>query len=102
VPAAPGAPGTSAGAPAAAPDAVPPPGASTPAPILTPTPTQAPEAAVSATPAETSRPFYRRGWFYGVVGAVLVAAAVSAWAISSSGGTEIPETPLGNQRVFEK
>jgi tetratricopeptide (TPR) repeat protein len=45
-------------------------------------------------------PFYRRGWFYGVVGAVLVGGALGVWALSSRGGTEIPGSDLGNQTVF--
>jgi len=47
-----------------------------------------------------SRPFYKRAWFYGVVGAVVVGAAVGIWALSASGGTSVPGTALGNQTAF--
>jgi len=62
-----------------------------------------PDAAVAREPApvEPSRPFYKRGWFYGVVGVVVVGAVVGIIVASSGGGTEIPTTPLGNMRVFD-
>jgi tetratricopeptide (TPR) repeat protein len=62
----------------------------------------APDAALTSTSGEAaSPPFYRRAWFYVVLGVVVVAAAAGVWFAASSGGTDIPGTPLGNQPVFE-
>lgn len=46
-----------------------------------------------------SRPFYKRPWFYVAAGAVVLVGAAGIWALS--GGQEIPQTPLGNQPVFQ-
>ena len=100
--------------PAPSPIAPPPPAIPPPAPIavatapnLTPPPPAeaSPATTLATTPAaerpgEEPRPFYRHAWFYGVVGAALIGAAVGVWALSSSGGTNVPGTPLGNQTAF--
>jgi len=94
---------------APAPPVTPPPVAVAPPPKLAPPPPSEPapgtalvaSAPAGERPAETpTRPLYERGWFYGVVGAVLVGAAVGVWALSSGGGTSPPSTPLGNQTAF--
>jgi len=100
-------------APTPAPAPPPPPAAVTVAPppkLAAPPPSEplrAPAPAlVTAAPAdaqapqEAARPFYKRAWFYGVVGAVLIGGAAGVWALSSSGGTSVPGTPLGNQTAF--
>jgi tetratricopeptide (TPR) repeat protein len=50
--------------------------------------------------ANRSRPFYKRAWFFAVVGGALVAGAIGVWALSSSKDVAVPETPLGNQSAF--
>ncbi len=48
-----------------------------------------------------SRPFYTRWWFWGTVGAVVVAGAVTAVVLSTGkGGSNIPGSSLGNQGAF--
>jgi len=59
-------------------------------------------SAQESTPAaaDASRPFYKSGWFYAVLGGVLIAGAAGAWAISSGRDTPVPTTDLGNKSVF--
>ena len=79
----------------------PPPAAPETTPVATAIANPAPEAAgPGGRGAEPSAPFYKRGWFYGVLAAVVIGGAAGAWALSSSGGNDIPGTPLGNQGVF--
>jgi tetratricopeptide (TPR) repeat protein len=60
--------------------------------------------AVSAAPSDASanrpRPFYKRAWFFVVVGGALVAGAIGVWALSGGKDVAVPETPLGNQSAF--
>jgi tetratricopeptide (TPR) repeat protein len=42
------------------------------------------------------RPFYKRGWFFAALGAVLIGGAVGVWAATRN-PTHVPGTPLGNQ-----
>ena len=85
-------------APRPVPTDVPPPSTE---PTSAPQLTAAPDTTVAAEPSDSSRPFYRRAWFYGVVGAVVVGGALGAWAISSRGGTDIPSSDLGHQPAFQ-
>ena len=78
------------------PPAAPPP---RPAPAAVAPLAPAPEAAIAAAPAEPPRPFYKRGWFYVALGAVVVGAAAGAWALSAD-RTEIPASKLGNTPAF--
>jgi hypothetical protein len=49
------------------------------------------------SPAEAPR-FYKRWWFWGTIGAVVVAGAVTAIVLANGkGGSNVPPTPLGNQ-----
>jgi tetratricopeptide (TPR) repeat protein len=88
----------------AQPEGPPPPALSPPAlspPPVTPPPLAAPVIVEQAAPPPAApAPFYKRAWFLTTVAAVVVAGAVGAWAIASRGGTDIPGTPLGNQRAF--
>jgi hypothetical protein len=88
---------------------VPPPVAAPAAPVIGP-PVPAPEppaglnvsaqSAPSDTPAEVA-PFYTHWWFWGTVGAVVAAGAVTAVVLSSGkGGSNVPTTGLGNQGAF--
>jgi tetratricopeptide (TPR) repeat protein len=83
----------------------------TPRPRETPAPTvaiaappatalTAPADASSAPVDEASRPFYKRGWFYVVLGAVVVAGAAGLW-VATSNRNGIPSSDLGNQGVFQ-
>ena len=47
-----------------------------------------------------ARPFYKRPWFFALVGGVLVAGTIGVWAASSHKELTVPETPLGNQTAF--
>jgi tetratricopeptide (TPR) repeat protein len=70
-------------------------------PPVTPPPLVAPAIVQQAAPPPAApAPFYKRAWFLTTVAAVVVAGAVGTWAIASRGGTDIPGTPLGNQRAF--
>ena len=80
------------GRPALEPQAAP---AAAPALTLASEPNAAPES-----PPASAQPFYKRGWFYAVVGGALLAGTLGVWALSSGKGTSIPETPLGNQSAF--
>jgi hypothetical protein len=86
--------------PAAEPVAMPPAPAAAPATDLPPSRAaqdlSGPPAAGNS-PAE-ARPFYKRWWFWGTVGAVVAAGAVTAVVLSTGkGGSNVPPTPLGNQ-----
>jgi hypothetical protein len=111
------APAPPATAPLSAPAATPVAAPSATRLALTPRPPEAPapSAAIAAPPAttltapadassaavdETSRPFYRRGWFYVVLGAVVVAGAAGLW-VATSNRNGIPSSDLGNQGVFQ-
>jgi hypothetical protein len=49
---------------------------------------------------ESSSPFYKTWWFWGGVGAVVVAGTVTAVALASrGGGTAIPDSTLGSRTV---
>jgi hypothetical protein len=108
------------GAPPAPPIVTPP--ASTAPPPLAPEPQAEPQpqpapppppappaaagaAAVAVAPAGTqaersgSPPVYKRGWFYVVVGVVVVGAAAGIWALSG-GGPGVPDSTLGNREIF--
>jgi hypothetical protein len=59
------------------------------------------QTAPSESPAE-SPPVYRRWWFWGSVGAVVAAGAVTAVVLlAGKGGSNVPGTPLGNQGAFQ-
>lgn len=65
---------------------------------------EAPEGAVgtpspAAPRAPPSKPVYKRWWFWTGVGVVVV-GSVAAMALGSS-GDGVPDTPLGNQRIFQ-
>jgi hypothetical protein len=108
VPAAPVAAAPIAAAPPPPPPPEPPPVVASSLPMATPAQEPVPESSVtlaaspeaSNRPAADSRPFYKSGWFYVVLGGALVAGTVGVWALSSNGKTTVPETPLGNQSVF--
>lgn len=95
-----------ASAPPPPPETPPPPVVVASPPKLAPLPPSQPSPLLASAPADdrtaepASRPFYKHAWFYGVIGAVLIGAAVGVWAASSSGGTSVPSTPLGNQTAF--
>jgi tetratricopeptide (TPR) repeat protein len=87
--------------------AAPPPTPEAPPPLAAAITAPMPEAATagerhdaSSTASSTaSTPIYKRGWFYGVLAAVVIGGAVGVWA-ASSGGSDVPGTPLGNQGAF--
>ena len=57
----------------------------------------APEGAA----AQPSRPFYTRGWFFVALGVVILGGAAASWAATSGGGdTPVPQSDLGNAKVF--
>jgi hypothetical protein len=59
------------------------------------------QPAPSESPAEAA-PVYKRWWFWGTIGAVVAAGAVTAVALSAGkGGSNVPGTPLGNQGAFQ-
>jgi hypothetical protein len=98
-------------APAPAPvlTAPPPPAEPAPPPVVavdvpaTGTPVAgAPEETLTAHDdgAAASRPFYKSPWFFVVLGGALAAGAIGVWALSSHGGTNIPDTDLGNMGAF--
>ena len=110
---------TPAPAPAAAPASAParpaaalpvlsataPPGAAPAAPVMVNAPVVQPavtlsEESTTTAPAEPSPPFYKRTWFYVVVGGALVAGTIGVWAAGSGKNNDIPGTPLGNQPAF--
>jgi tetratricopeptide (TPR) repeat protein len=74
-----------------------------PAPAFSPALVTSGDAA-SASPSDASanrpRPFYKRAWFFVVVGGALVAGAIGVWALSGGKAVAVPETPLGNQSAF--
>jgi hypothetical protein len=78
--------------PAASTVVVAPPAAAVPDPSI--------DDSIVAPAPERPVPFYRRAWFYAVVGGALIGGTLGVWAISSGGGKSIPETPLGNQPAF--
>jgi hypothetical protein len=93
-------------APAAPPADAPPPvaGPTTPTPTLTPEPVQtlplaldqrSPQAPESGRPV----PFYRKDWFWGAVGVVILTTAIILVSVASS-GADTPTTTLGNMRAF--
>ena len=83
-----------------------------PAPVIgLPAPAPTPETpaalnvstqpASSESPAEAP-PVYKRWWFWGTVGAVVAAGAVTAVVLfAGKGGSNVPGTPLGNQGIFQ-
>lgn len=94
-------------APPAAPPADAPPetaGSTTPTPTLTPEPVQtlplaldrrAPQGPESGRPV----PLYRKDWFWGAVGVVILTTAIILVSVASS-GADTPSTTLGNMRAF--
>lgn len=58
------------------------------------------DQASAAPTTDTSRPFYKKPWFYIVVGGALVAGTVGAFALASGKTESPPSTPLGNQPAF--
>lgn len=51
---------------------------------------------------ETGSPFYKKWWFWGTVGAVVVAGVVTAVVLSSGkGSSNVPASALGNQGAFQ-
>lgn len=90
-------------APAA--DATPPVvGPITPAPTLTPEPLQTVPLALDERAAQGSEsgrpvPFYRKDWFWGAVGVVILTTAIILVSVASS-GADTPSTTLGNMRAF--
>jgi hypothetical protein len=100
--AAPAAPPTVA--PVAAPAAVvSPPTLQPSAASLAPTPETGLLARPSSPEPVASPPVYTKWWFWTAVGVVVVAGAGTALVLSNSGGngTSIPNTPLGNQPLFQ-
>lgn len=49
-------------------------------------------------PPDAPKPFYRKAWFWGAVGVVVVTAAIILIASQSEGGP--PDTHLGNMHAF--
>jgi hypothetical protein len=71
-------------------------------PVLTPEPPQAlPPLTLDqgAPPAAQPVPFYRKDWFWGAVGVVVLTTAVILIA-SATSNTDAPATTLGNMRAF--
>jgi hypothetical protein len=98
--------------PAQAPTATPPPGEPqnvspppTPAPplALPPTPTPPPplelDQRTPQSPSEAPVPFYRKEWFWGTVGLVVLTTAIILVS-SASSGSGPPTTTLGNMHAF--
>lgn len=79
-----------------------------PAPLSVPPPAPASTAApgldlsAPSAPSGEAHPFYTRGWFWGTVGAVVVAGAATAVVLSTrKGGSNVPSSTLGNQEAFQ-
>ena len=102
--------------PADAPTATPPPGeppnlapppapapASAPPLTLTPEPAPAPplelDRRTAQPPSERPVPFYRKNWFWGTVGLVVLTTAIIVVSASISGSSP-PTTTLGNMHAF--
>jgi hypothetical protein len=103
--------------PADAPTATPPPGQP---PTLSPPPAPAPTSAppltltpelAPAPPLELDRqtaqprserpvPFYRKDWFWGTVGLVVLTTAIIVVSTTTSGSSSPPTTTLGNMHAF--
>ena len=58
------------------------------------------EQTSAAPTSDDSRPFYKKPWFYIVVGGALVAGTVGAFALAAGKAGSPPSTPLGNQPAF--
>jgi hypothetical protein len=57
-------------------------------------------APAPAAPLRSHRPFYRKDWFWGAVGVVVLTAAIVLLATTSSSAEQPPPTTLGNMRAF--
>lgn len=93
-----------AGTPAAPPEAVSPlaPTPEVGGPTLTPDPAAVPPPSLempAAPPPPPRKPFYRRDWFWGAVGVVVLTAGIVLFATSGSDAAA-PRTTLGNMRAF--
>jgi hypothetical protein len=69
---------------------------------LTPVPTTgvASPLVAPAPPARRPQPFYRREWFWGAVGLVVVTAIVVTVLTLGTGDPETPATKLGDMHAF--
>ncbi len=79
-----------------------PPGSAT-APTLTPDlPVVAAPALDQPTPAgplPQGKPFYRRDWFWGAIGIIVMTATI-VWVATSASSSDAPATTLGDKRAF--
>jgi hypothetical protein len=87
---------------------VPPPVAPPAAPVIglrAPAPEQpALDVSAQSVPSEgaaEAAPVYTRWWFWGTVGAVVAAGAVTAVVLAGKGGSNVPTGGLGNQGAFQ-
>ena len=89
-------------APDQAPAATPPPGATAPVPTLTPEPPAALPALTldqGPPPRPGNVPFYRKDWFWGGVGVLVLTAVILLFSAGSS-NPATPSTTLGDMRAF--
>lgn len=71
-------------------------------PALTPELPAVPPPALDLAPSPpppAGKPFYRKTWFWGAVGVVVLTAAIVLIATSGA-GDQAPTTTLGNMRAF--
>jgi tetratricopeptide (TPR) repeat protein len=71
-------------------------------PAATVTPAAAPSVELSTSrAAPQQKPLYKKAWFWGVIGGVVVVAGVGVGlGLGLKGGASVPGSDLGNQRVF--
>ena len=86
---------------AQAPTATPPPDAPVSAPTLTAAPPALPPLTLDQGPpaAPGPVPFYRKDWFWGTIGVVVLTAAIILFSAESP-GPATPTTTLGDMRAF--
>jgi hypothetical protein len=80
--------------------------ASIPPPAFVPAPVPPPALDLSAQPAATeapseARPIYKTWWFWTGAAVVVAGAVTTAVLVARQGGSNVPETPLGNHGVFQ-
>jgi hypothetical protein len=77
------------------------PGAAAPAPGASPAPAAVVEPLVVPPPmAPRQLPLYRRNWFWGAIGIVLVTGVVVLFLSLSNADPTTPNTRLGDMRAF--
>ena len=72
-----------------------------PAPVEAAQPSASATLTLTAAPADApapARPFWKRWWFWGAVGAAVAAGTVTAFTLSSPGATTIHDGTLGTLR----